>query len=137
MFVVLGNLLGLLPYSFTYTSHFAAVGSLSVFAILVTVFAGLKKRGFWTFGPELVKKIVKITVSSLIMGIVLIGGEFALNRLYGNWLALGYALKIPFFVGLCVLGVATFGIAAKLTGALNISDIMCMISKKRKNNVQA
>lgn len=42
MFVVLGNLLGLLPYSFTYTSHFAAVGSLSVFAILVTVFVGLK-----------------------------------------------------------------------------------------------
>ena len=45
MFVVMGNLLGLLPYSFTYTSHFAAVGSLSVFAILITVFAGMKKRG--------------------------------------------------------------------------------------------
>ena len=55
MFVVLGNLLGLLPYSFTYTSHFAAVGSLSVFAILVTVFAGLKKRGlnwFTNFFPS-------------------------------------------------------------------------------------
>ena len=26
LFVVMGNLLGLLPYSFTYTSHFAAVG---------------------------------------------------------------------------------------------------------------
>lgn len=49
MFVVMGNLLGLLPYSFTYTSHFAAVGSLSVFAILVTVFAGLKKRGLGWF----------------------------------------------------------------------------------------
>ena len=44
LFVVMGNLLGLLPYSFTYTSHFAAVGSLSVFAIAVTVYAGLKKR---------------------------------------------------------------------------------------------
>ncbi len=49
MFVAMGNLLGLLPYSFTYTSHFAAVGSLSVFAIGVTVFAGLKKRGMGWF----------------------------------------------------------------------------------------
>ena len=54
-FVVLGNLLGLLPYSFTYTSHFAAVGTLSVFSILVTVVAGLKKRGlnwFTNFFPK-------------------------------------------------------------------------------------
>ncbi len=49
LFVVMGNLLGLLPYSFTYTSHFAAVGSLSVFAIAVTVYAGLKKRGWGWF----------------------------------------------------------------------------------------
>ena len=54
-FVVLGNLLGLLPYSFTYTSHFAAVGTLSVFSILVTIIAGLKKRGlnwFTNFFPK-------------------------------------------------------------------------------------
>lgn len=54
-FVVLGNLLGLLPYSFTYTSHFSAVGTLSVFSILVTVFIGLKKRGlnwFTNFFPS-------------------------------------------------------------------------------------
>lgn len=55
MFVVLGNLLGLLPYSFTYTSHFAAVGALSVFSILITVVAGLKTRGlnwFTNFFPK-------------------------------------------------------------------------------------
>lgn len=115
----------------------ASATTIAAFVSLYQYVRGLKKRGFWTFGSELIKKIVKITVSSLIMGVVLIGGEIALNHFYGSWLALGYALKIPFFVGLCVLGVATFGTAAKLTGALNISDIMCMISKKRKNNVQA
>lgn len=54
-FIVLGNLLGLLPYSFTYTSHFSAVGALSVFSILITIFAGLKKRGlnwFTNFFPK-------------------------------------------------------------------------------------
>lgn len=55
VFVVIGNLLGLCPYSFTYTSHFSAVGALSVFAILVTIVAGLKKRGlnwFTNFFPK-------------------------------------------------------------------------------------
>ena len=55
VFIVLGNLLGLLPYSFTYTSHFSAVGALSVFSILITIFAGLKKRGlnwFTNFFPK-------------------------------------------------------------------------------------
>lgn len=49
LFVVLGNLLGLLPYSFTYTSHFAAVGCLSVFIMLATAFFGLKKKGLRWF----------------------------------------------------------------------------------------
>lgn len=49
-FVVLGNLLGLLPYSFTYTSHFAAVGALSVFIMLATAVMGLKKKGLGWFG---------------------------------------------------------------------------------------
>lgn len=55
MFVATGNLLGLLPYSFTFTSHFSAVGALAVFSILVTVFWGLKQRGlnwFTNFFPK-------------------------------------------------------------------------------------
>ncbi|MCQ2914147.1 MAG: F0F1 ATP synthase subunit A [Alphaproteobacteria bacterium] len=55
LFVAMGNLLGLLPYSFTYTSHFAAVGSMSVLSILITVVAGLKRRGlnwFTNFFPK-------------------------------------------------------------------------------------
>lgn len=74
----------------------ASATTIAAFVSLYQYVRGLKKRGFWTFGSELIKKIVKITVSSLIMGVVLIGGEIALNHFYGSWLALGYALKIPF-----------------------------------------
>ena len=55
MFIVAGNLLGLVPYCFTYTSHFSAVGTLAVLCIAVTVVIGLKKRGlnwFTNFFPK-------------------------------------------------------------------------------------
>ena len=55
MYVAAGNLLGLLPYSFTYTSHFSAVGALAVFSIAVTVYWGLQQRGlnwFTNFFPK-------------------------------------------------------------------------------------
>jgi F-type H+-transporting ATPase subunit a len=54
-FIAVGNMLGLLPYSFTFTSHIAAVGTLSVFCLLLNIFFGLKHRGlkyFHTFFPE-------------------------------------------------------------------------------------
>ena len=40
-----GNILGLFPYSFTFTSHIAAVGALSIFCLLMNIVVGLKKRG--------------------------------------------------------------------------------------------
>ena len=55
LFVAFGNLLGLLPYSFTFTSHVAAVGGLSLIALLFNICIGIKKKkwGYWrTFMPN-------------------------------------------------------------------------------------
>ncbi len=130
MFVVLGNLLGLLPYSFTYTSHFAAVGSLSVFAILVTVFAGLKKRGlnwFTNFFPsgtpiaiapilvpiEIISfcskpfsLTVRLTVNMMVGHIMLkvIAGFIYDLSFWGGWLPLVFiSLLTVFEMGIAVL----------------------------------
>ena len=43
-FVALGNVLGLFPYAFTFTSHLAAVGGLSVIALLFNMCIGIRKR---------------------------------------------------------------------------------------------
>ena len=54
-FLAIGNLMGLLPYSFTFTSHVAAVGMLSILFLLLNIYFGLKQRGlryFHTFFPE-------------------------------------------------------------------------------------
>lgn len=45
MFVLVGNLLGMLPYSFTYTSHIAVTGALAL-----VVFAGVTLIGFARHG---------------------------------------------------------------------------------------
>ncbi len=130
MFVVLGNLLGLLPYSFTYTSHFAAVGSLSVFSILITVFVGLKKRGlnwFTNFFPsgtpiaiapilvpiEIISfcskpfsLTVRLTVNMMVGHIMLkvIAGFIYSLSFWGGWLPLVFiSLLTVFEMGIAVL----------------------------------
>lgn len=55
IFVAFGNLLGLFPYSFTFTSHVSAVGTLAVIAFLLNVVVGIKHKGWgWlhTFCPK-------------------------------------------------------------------------------------
>lgn len=52
--VFLGNFLGLMPYSFTFTSQLAPVGAIAVLGMIVSVFVGLKNQGLkWlrTFFP--------------------------------------------------------------------------------------
>lgn len=43
-FVAFGNVLGLFPYAFTFTSHLAAVGGLSLIALLFNIAIGIKKK---------------------------------------------------------------------------------------------
>ena len=68
------------------------------------------------------------------MGICIYGAELFLQSRCGNWLERAYIIQIPIFVGLCFFGIATFAVAAKLTGAMDIKDIVCLVLKKSKKN---
>ncbi len=48
-FILLGNLLGLLPYSFTYTSHIAVTFALAAFVIILTTVVALRIHGLHFF----------------------------------------------------------------------------------------
>lgn len=97
---------------------------------------GLRKRGYWSFSPELIKKLVKITGASIIMGLVMQIGIWALNYQYDNWLHFSFLIKIPIFAALCLLGVASFCFMAKLMGVMNIVEVLQMIFKRGKKNVK-
>lgn len=55
IFVLFGNLLGLFPYAFTFTSHLSVVGAIAVLGTLVSMCLGVYNRGlawFHVFFPK-------------------------------------------------------------------------------------
>lgn len=115
----------------------ASATTIASFVSLYQYVHGLKKRGYWQFSKELAKKVLLITLCSAIMGGAMLGIQALLNYQFGNWLDLTLSFKLIIFSALGILGVATFGIMAKLTGVLNISDVLKLLSRKRKNNAKA
>lgn len=112
----------------------ASATTIAAFVSFYQYYRGLKKRGFWSFPKYLIIKTAKIFLCSIIMGIAIYSTEIMLNLYYGNWLDLSFILKLIIFTLLCVLGVASFAFMTKLTGVLNISDLIKLISRKGKKN---
>ncbi len=71
LFIVSGNLLGLFPYSFTFTSHIAAVGSLSIFALFLNIFVGIKNKK-WGYLRTFLPHGVPLAMAPLIIPIEII-----------------------------------------------------------------
>ncbi len=120
LFVVFGNIIGLFPYAFTYTSHLAAVGGLSIIALLFNMSVGLRKRklGFLrTFLP----KGIPLALAPLIIPIEMISylskpfsltvrlvanmtvGHIMLKIIAGFILALGIGGIVPFAFDACII----------------------------------
>ncbi len=113
LFVLFGNLIGLFPYSFTYTSHLAAVGSLSLTALLFNICIGIKKKklGYLrTFLP----RGIPLALAPLIVPIEMISflsKPFSLTvRLVANMTVGHIMLKIiaGFIAGLGIFGIVPF-----------------------------
>ena len=121
MFVLFGNLLGLLPYSFTYTSHIIVT-----FALAAFVFVGVTVIGFMKHGLPFLKFLmptgVPIYMAPLIVPIEILSYftrpvSLAL-RLFANMTAGHTMLKVfaGFVATLGVLGVVPLALVAALTG---------------------
>lgn len=120
MFVAFGNLLGLFPYAFTWTSHLTAVGSLSLIALLFNMLIGIKKKKFgWlrTFLPRgiplaLAPLIVPIEMISYLskpfsLTVRLVAnmtvGHIMLKIIAGFVVALGVAGVVPVLFNSCIV----------------------------------
>ncbi len=126
-----------LTFSLLLIKPFGHVGiaSATTIAALVSLYQychGLKKRGYWKFSRQLSIKILKIIISSLVMGIMLVLSQYVANACLGNWLDMPYLIKIPVFAILCFISLISFVIMAKLTGVLDIMEIAAIILKKGK-----
>jgi F-type H+-transporting ATPase subunit a len=96
-FVLMGNLIGLFPFAFTYTSHIAVTGALAAMVVVVTTLVALKIHGlhfFSYFLPDgapkaLAPLIIPIEVISYLSRLVSLS-----VRLFANMVAGHVMLKV-------------------------------------------
>ncbi len=121
MFILMGNMLGLLPYAFTFTSHIIVT-----FAMAITVFVGVTLIGIWRhklhFFSFFVPKGVPIYLIPLLVPIEIISylaRPVSLSlRLFANMMAGHTLLKVfgGFVVVLGIFGIAPFLFVVALFG---------------------
>jgi len=121
MFILMGNMLGLLPYSFTFTSHIVVTFAMAIFVFLGVTLIGLmrhKLRFFSFFVPKgvpfaLIPLLVPIELISYLARPVSLS-----LRLFANMMAGHTLLKVfgGFVVPLGLFGVAPFLFIVALFG---------------------
>lgn len=121
-FVLGGNLLGMIPYTFTYTSHIIVTFGLAMMVFLFVTILGFVIHGFHFFG-FFVPKGVSIFLTPIIVPVEIISylsRPVSLSiRLFANMMAGHTMLKV--FAGFCVslgvvYGIAPLAINILLTG---------------------
>ena len=64
------------------------------------------------------------------MSLVIYFMQYALNLHFTDWLHLTILPKLAIFAIICIFALVTFVLCAKLTGVLNIKEIMAHLLKK-------
>jgi len=121
LFVLFGNLFGMIPYAFTYTSHIIVTFSLAALVfITVTLIALIKFR--WAFFRRFMPENVPLIIAPLLIPVELLSYLFrpvSLSvRLFANMLA-GHVIIKMFAAFAVMLGV--FGFAPLIFDALFIA----------------
>ncbi len=113
MFVLAANLLGLVPGSFTVTSHIIVTAALAFLVILVVLIYGIMKHGSHFFGLFVPSGVPGwlLPFMVLIEAVSFISRPISLSlRLFGNMLAGHIALKVfGGFVVALLAGTSVFG----------------------------
>ena len=123
-FVLMGNLLGLLPYSFTYTSHIAVTFGLAALVIVIVTVVALRIHGlhfFSYFFPEgapklLAPLIIPIEVISYLSRPVSLSIRLFANMVAGHVMFEVFATFVVLLAGAGALGTA----AGILPMAINV-----------------
>ena len=119
-FLLFGNMLGMLPYSFTFTSHIIVTFVLAMFVFLLVTLLGIFIHGFKFFGLFIPKGVPMIMLP-LMIPIELISylsRPISLSvRLFANMMAGHTMLKIfaGFIIPLGIFGIAPLMVDVALT----------------------
>lgn len=121
MFVLLGNLLGMVPYSFTFTSHIAVTFAMAIVVFIGVTILGFVRHGihFFSFFAPPGTPVVMLPLLVPIEVISYLSRPISLSvRLFANMLAGHTLIKViaGFIALLGVAGVLPFALVVALTG---------------------
>lgn len=110
----------------------AAATTLAAFVSFYQYARGLKRFGYWRFSPELVRRIAKIVVCSLVTGLFLFAETKGLDLLLENWLELSTAVKLLLLAVICSAAGILFLVLVKLCGIADVFAVAKTVLKRRK-----
>ncbi|MCB1651881.1 MAG: F0F1 ATP synthase subunit A [Alphaproteobacteria bacterium] len=113
MFVLLGNMLGMIPYSFTYTSHIIVTGVMALVIFLMVVVIGIARHGlhfFSLFVPPGVPAPMLLILVPIELLSFLVRPITLSVRLFANMMAGHIVLKV--FAGFSVALISLGGLGA-------------------------
>ena len=121
MFILFGNLLGMIPYSFTFTSHIIVTFAMAAFVFLVVTLVALAKHGlhfFTYFFPQgapvaMAPLIIPIEILSYLSRPVSLSIRLFANMMAGHTMLKVFAL---FTVSMGFFGFAPLAVNVALTG---------------------
>jgi F-type H+-transporting ATPase subunit a len=121
MFILFGNLLGMVPYSFTFTSHIIVTFAMAFVVFLIVTAVGFIKHGahfFSFFVPKGVPKVMLLLMVPIEVLSYLTRPVSLSIRLFANMMAGHTMLKVfaSFTLMLGIFGVAPLAINVALTG---------------------
>ncbi|MEE2689301.1 MAG: F0F1 ATP synthase subunit A [Pseudomonadota bacterium] len=121
MFVLLGNLLGMVPYSFTFTSHIAVTFAMAMVVFIGVTILGFVRHGihFFSFFAPPGTPVVMLPLLVPIEIISYLSRPISLSvRLFANMLAGHTLIKViaGFIALLGVAGILPFALVVALTG---------------------
>ena len=121
MFVLLGNLLGMVPYSFTFTSHIVVTFAMAIIIFIGVTILGFVRHGmhFFSFFAPPGTPVVMLPLLVPIEIISYLSRPISLSvRLFANMLAGHTLIKViaGFIALLGVAGVLPFALVVALTG---------------------
>jgi F-type H+-transporting ATPase subunit a len=121
MFVLFGNALGMIPGSFTYTSHIIVTFSLAIFVVTAVTIIGFVRHGlhfFSFFAPSgcpiyVMPLLVPIEILSYLIRPISLSVRLFVNMMAGHIMLKTFA---GFIIALGVFGVAPLALTVALSG---------------------
>lgn len=128
LFLLLGNLIGMVPYTFTFTSHLIVTGTLAMVVFVMVTLLGFIKHGLHFFS-KFVPKGVPAALMPLMIPLEIISyfiRPVSLSvRLFANIMAGHTMLKV--FAGFIVMLASAFGIAGYVMGLMPLALVVVLV----------